>query len=597
MKRHALATLLLLVPLADSAHGQGLFNYTYEIKTIEGINSPNDDYAPALSKDRATLLLTSTRPAGSLGEADIFSANRTQGGYGTPVNPGSPLNTSGNDGAVAIAADGKTVVFSADDQADGKGSTDLYIAEIADGRITNIRNLGGTVNTSAWESQPAISGDGKTIWFASNRKGGYGKTDIWYTTLNGGNWSPPVNAGPMINTKKDERSPNITPDGGTLYFSSNGLSGFGGYDVFMAVREGAEWGQASNLGSLINSTKDELFFFAPSKHERFYFASGRDGGQGGLDIYYGTPNVFGDGMTRILVSVIDSTSGNPLPSVVNVIDEATGQTVATFTTNPQVKEYEQFLPAERKYRFQATIRDLPPRTASITTPFANEQGTATVKFGPISLAEFDLGRYNVPFFVTGYYRPNTRENLDGLYPLLEGPLSEAAYIERFRKGSKRYKDYIGYSQTIEGLFDGVKNSTLNEILPRFKTSMLPGEVLEIRVTGYADPKQFVGQYLEGEVVTFEDMAKAQHEVSQGDQIGNLELSGLRAWYSGHYLDQMLTASGNEDYRQLRSDGRVQFRYIGGGESRDGADRAAQRRIHIEIVRTGGASGGQEFDMK
>ncbi|MBL7986486.1 MAG: PD40 domain-containing protein [Chlorobi bacterium] len=597
MKRHTIATLLLLIAVAGLAHGQELFNYTYEIKTIEGINSPNDDYAPMLSKDRGSMLLTSNREAGSLGEADIFSANRTQGGYGTPVNPGSPLNTSGNDGAVSIAADGKTVVFSADDQADGKGSTDLYIAEIADGRIANIRNLGPLVNTSAWESQPTISGDGKTIWFSSNRKGGYGKTDIWYTTLTNGSWAAPANAGGMINTKKDERSPNITPDGGTLYFSSNGLSGFGGYDVFMAVREGAEWGQASNLGSLINSKKDEMFFFAPSKHERFYFASGRDGGQGGLDIYYGTPNVFGDGMTRILVSVIDSTTGAPLPSVVNVIDEATGQTVATFTTNPQVKEYEQFLPAERKYRFEATIRDLPPRTASITTPFANEQAVATVKFGSISLAEFDLGRYNVPFFVTGYYRPNTRQNLDGLYPLLEGPLSEATYIERFPKGSKRYKDYIGYSQTIEGLFDGVKHSVLNEILPRFKTSMLPGEVLEIRVSGYADPKQFVGQYLESESATFEDMAKTQHEVSQGDQIGNLELSGLRAWYSGHYLDQLLTASGNEDYRQLKSDGRVRFRYIGGGESRDGADRAAQRRIHIEIVRTGGASSGQEFDMK
>ncbi|MCE7933685.1 MAG: hypothetical protein DYG96_03730 [Chlorobi bacterium CHB2] len=597
MNRRTFATLFLLLGLAGSALGQELFNYTYEIRTIDAVNSAQDDYGPALSKDRGVLLLTSTRAEGTLGEADIFSASRVQGGYGTPVNPGSPLNSSGNDGAVAIAADGKTVVFSADDGADGKGSTDIYIAEIADGRITNIRNLGGSVNTSAWESQPSISSDGKTIWFASNRKGGYGKTDIWYTTLSGQQWSTPMNAGPMVNTKNDERSPSVTADAGTLYFSSNGHSGFGGYDVFMAVREGAEWGQASNLGSLINSKKDELFFFAPSKHERFYFASGRDGGQGGLDIYYGTPNVFGEGITRILVSVVDSTTGNPLPSVVEVIDEATGQTVATFATNPQVKEYEQFLPAERKYRFQATIRDLPPRSASITTPFANEQATATVKFGPISLAEFDLGRYNVPFFVTGYYRPNTRENLDGLYPLLEGPLGDATYIERFRKGSKRYKDYLSYSETIEGIFNEVTGTTLKEIVPRFKASMLPGEVLEVRITGYADPKQFVGKYLEDETVTFQDKAKTEYKISRGDQIGNLELSGLRAWYSGHHLDQMLAASGNEDYRQLKSDGRIQFRYIGGGESRDRADRAAQRRIHIEIVRTGGAGGGQEFDMK
>ncbi|MBK8911922.1 MAG: PD40 domain-containing protein [Chlorobi bacterium] len=175
MNRRTCATLFLLLGLAGSALGQELFNYTYEIRTIDAVNSAQDDYGPALSKDRGTLLLTSTRAEGTLGEADIFSASRVQGGYGTPVNPGSPLNSSGNDGAVAIAADGKTVVFSADDGPDGKGSTDLYIAEIADGRITNIRNLGEASTRRHGSRNPRSAATGKRFGLPATAKGDMAK--------------------------------------------------------------------------------------------------------------------------------------------------------------------------------------------------------------------------------------------------------------------------------------------------------------------------------------------------------------------------------------------------------------------------------------
>lgn len=602
MKHFYILAFIALAFATNRAGAQGLFSYNYDVISLGGqINSPENDYAPFLSVDRTSLYFTSYRDGNSLGEADIFLARRDGTGWAEPVNPGSPLNGEGNDGSFSITTDGRTVVFAADDRDDGFGDTDIYIAELADGRLTGVRNLGRTVNTKHWDSQPVITGDGQTIYFSSNRRDGTGGTDIYITHRNAdGTWSQAVNAGPEINTKKNERSPYLTPDGGALYFSSDGIAGFGGYDIFMSMREGNAWGQPANLGSLINSEDDELFFFAPSKTERFYFASSRRGGMGGLDLYYGTPNVFGDGMFRLSVSVLDSSTNAPLPGVVSIVDITSGDTISTFFTNTVADEYEQILPAGRRYRIVSRVRDQEPRTADITGGNANSEQDVIIRYGAFNLAEFDLGRYNIPFFVTGYYRPNTERNLEELFPMLKGMLSDASYIERFGKGTKRHNRYKGYAQKIDSLFSAVRSVSLEQVFPRFKQTAGADEVLEITITGYADPQQFVGDYVESDEITFEDKNGARHTLAQGERIGNLELSGLRAWHSARELDRIFTeaaANGHPEYRELMDAGKIRYRYIGGGESRGSNDYAAQRRIHISISRVGGDSRlATEFDV-
>ncbi len=597
-----LSMIVVLLAMVSSAGAQGLFKYDYEILTLgNGVNSSENDYAPSLSADRTSLFFTSYRSTSALGEADIWvSRGRSSRDWNQPVNPGSPMNGPGNDGSLSMTADGKMCVFASDDRSDGQGETDLYTADIVDGRISNITNMGPVVNSKYWESQPCISADGKSIYFISNRKGGRGGTDIYVTTRTGSTWGQPVNLGPTINTSKNERSPYVSGDGGILYFASNGIAGFGGYDIFMATKSGTDYDQPANLGSQINTGADEMFFFAPSKTEQFYFASSRNGGQGGLDIYAGTPNVFGNGMFRLVVSVLDSATRQPLSSVVSVVDMATMDTVATFTTNSAAKEYEQILPSDRQYRLSASVAGQSTKSENVTAGPPNSEQKVELLYAGLSVAEFNLGKYNVPFFVTGYYRPNTHKNLDELLELVDGPLAEATYIERFKKGSRKYNVYNTYADAIESILSTVVRSTTDDIVPKFRSTMQPGEVLEIAVTGYADPQPFVGTYVESESVSYVDGSNnTPATLEQGDRIQNRELSGLRAWYAGKELRGLLMAEstrGNKDFEQLLSDGRIVFRYVAGGESLDSKNLAAQRRIHIAMRITGGSRSGQSLEV-
>ncbi len=590
MKRTA-ALIILTVLSACSAYPQNFSGYPIVVRPLDSeINSAADEYAPFLTSDRSALFFTSYRKDGSRGEADIFHASRSGERWLKATGAGSGFNTPENDGALIILADGKSVLFAADKRGDGYGDTDLWFARLEGDMPSGLRNLGARINTQHWESQPAVSGDGKTIVFVSNRPGGYGGTDLWIATGDG--WGNFVGAIPLpagINTAGNECSPYLTADGGTLYFSSNGLSGYGGYDIWMTNMEHGSWSQPANLGPVINSDEDDMFFHAPEKDEEFYLASSRKGGYGGLDLYAGTPNVFGAGMFRLTVSVLDSVNRKPLPSIVTVFDMESGDALTAFATNSKVAEYSQLLPAARRYRVEARIRDYAPRVVETLQAATNTEGKLLLLFGPITIAEFDLGRYNVPFFVTGYYRPNTRENLRGLFMLLEGPLYGATYIERFRPQSKRHLQYQAYAETVEGIFQTVFTAGVEEIFPRFALQALPSEILEIRVTGYADPQPLIGKYLESEDATFVDLGGVSHTVSRGDVLDNLKLSGLRAWHAGNHLDRLFTAAaedGKKDYLELKKAGRIRYVFVGGDVSDDQTDYAAQRRIRITMSRTG-----------
>jgi hypothetical protein len=218
---------------------------------------------------------------------------------------------------------------------------------------------------------------------------------------------------------------------------------------------------------------------------------------------------------------------------------------------------------------------------------ANELHNADFLFSANRVAEFDLGRYNVPFFVTGYYRPNTAQNLENLMHDENSTLKEASYIERIARNSKAHKVYQRFATTVDSLFDLVYKRAVNDIFPRFIADSRADEVIEIVITGYADPQQFVGRYIEDGTHSFMDMRGAMHTVTPGSTIENLELSGLRASYCGELLDEMFKSSvamGRSDYNRLKSEGRIVYRFIGGGVSEDMNDYAVQRRIHISISR-------------
>lgn len=599
--RIVFGTVLLLANIAPVA-AQGFFRYTFTLTHMnEEINSPEHDYAPMLNNDGTSLYITSNRKEGSVGSADIYSIPRSGTEWGRTVNIGEPLNSSGDDGSPTFSDKGEFIIFASDGREGSVGKTDLYVGLIEGGNIVSVQNLGREVNSRGWDSQPILSADGQNLYFASDRSGGQGGTDIWVARLadirQDGTpvWGKPENLGSAINTAEDERSPFIGADGTTLYFASNGLEGFGGFDIYTSIMELGEWGEPVNLGRPINSQDDEMFFSASPVGRSFFFSSTRRGGTGKLDIYSGSPNVFGTGLFHVTFNVVDSTD-RPLPSVITVFDPATNDTVATLITSLGQLDYVQHLPAGRRYRVTATVPGRPSRTVEIEPGGANETRRLRLSFNAFTVAEFDLAKYNIPFFVSGYYRPNISSNLEALFGLRQGRLKKATYIEQFPPGSRKHREYRAYARIVDTVFGSIYRQAVDEIFPRFQREAMSDEVLEIRVIGLADPQPFVGTYYDDETASFVDTTGTEHIVKKGDQLTNFELSGLRAWYSAQLLDRLFglaTQEGKMEYSELKGAGKIRLKIIGGSTATGGTNYEAQRRISINIVRTNGAS---EFDL-
>ncbi len=590
---------LLLPLLGGRSAAQGFFEYDYEIRTLTGeINSGANDYAPVENSAGDRLFFTSYRSEGSIGEADIFQMSRPSNSPDAPwarlLNPGSPFNTEKNDGSVALFREDRLIIFATEGRADGVGSTDLFVGRVENGRVSSIRSLGATINTKHWESQPAITPDESRLYFISDRPGGEGEEDIWMATKTGEDsegfplWSTPVNLGPSVNTEGGERSPTVTLDGATLYFASDGLPGFGGYDIYMTTLRQGVWSVPANLGSIINSDEDDLFFFAPRNDHPFYFASSRGGGRGELDIYSGTPNVFGAGLFQLKLSMTDN-KGNPVAGTALVIDTESGDTIARVLTTTGRNDYTLQLPANRSYRVVGQSAGM-TQEKSLPPGGPGENREVDFRFGGISLERIDLSDYTIPFFVTGYYRPNTAENLEELFGLRDGILKPAGYIEEFSRGSNTHRQYTEWGNDVEAMFSTVRSALLSNIIPRFQATAGPGDVLEIQVTGYTDPQPFEGIYYD-ETATFFRGGRPM-EVAKGATITNLELSGLRAYFTTLHLNAFLGEGSSEDaelFRRLRNQGRLRFVPIAGDVATDsrGTPFATQRRITVVVDVVGG----------
>lgn len=196
------------------------------------LNQFQRQYFPALTADGNTLYFTARQGDG---DENLYSSSRAHklAPWDPPVPLPSPIQTSGNEGTSTISGDGKRLIFTACDREDGLGSCDLYVSDWTETGWSVPQNLGSEVNSPQWDSQPTLSADGKRLFFVSDRSGGLGKKDIWWSQQRvDGSWSRAQNAGLRINTSRDELSPFLHPNTQILMFSSNGWPGLGGYDLF-----------------------------------------------------------------------------------------------------------------------------------------------------------------------------------------------------------------------------------------------------------------------------------------------------------------------------------------------------------------------------
>lgn len=223
------------------------------------INTDKDEYYPKLTADNASIIFTRKEN----NQENFYESFLVEGKWTEAVKLPEPVNSARfNEGAHCISPDGKYLFFTGCNRPDGLGSCDLYVSKKENGNWSEPFNLGRGINTRGWESQPAISADGKTLYFVSNRAGGQGSYDIWKAELEAdGKWSAPQNLGPDINSPFDEGAPYLHADNKTLYFSSNGWPGFGKNDIYKSVIDkDGKWSKPENLGPAINNYLDQRSF-------------------------------------------------------------------------------------------------------------------------------------------------------------------------------------------------------------------------------------------------------------------------------------------------------------------------------------------------
>lgn len=293
----------------------------YQVESIRRLNSRQSDFAPFIAPDDPSqIFFTSMRQAGSKrrqlnritgqGASQIYSARQDSRGDWQDsellLEPDPTANWE--DGTLSVTSDGRDAFFTrCRYETTGPMGAEIW----------NVKRMGGRwgeavkVNLgpdSLIFAHPAISPDGNTLYFVSDMPGGFGGKDLWMTTRSGDNWSIPINMGPDINTAGDEMFPYIRQDG-TLYFSSNGHPGFGGLDIFRAVKLDEERWQVSNMGQPINSMADDFGITFHRGREAGFFSSSRDNSRGIDNIFtFALPVI-----QPVVTGNIDTGNNEPLP--------------------------------------------------------------------------------------------------------------------------------------------------------------------------------------------------------------------------------------------------------------------------------------------
>lgn len=255
------------------------------------INSIANEYWPCISIDDSVLVFTRLMSDVTPPHEDFYQSSKQRNGGWSEAIPLSELNTTDNEGAQSVTADGKLLFFTACGRNDSFGSCDIYYSRNINGKWLKPVNAGAKVNSTAWDSQPSVAANGKYLYFSSNRKGGKGAKDIWRCKLHGFSKKgvlisgTPENLGDSINTSGNEISPFIHPDEESLYFASDTWDGLGKTDIFLSqFKPDSCWSKARNIGYPINSYRNEQGFIVSANGRTAYYASDRKGSDG-VDIY------------------------------------------------------------------------------------------------------------------------------------------------------------------------------------------------------------------------------------------------------------------------------------------------------------------------
>jgi outer membrane protein OmpA-like peptidoglycan-associated protein/tetratricopeptide (TPR) repeat protein len=393
------------------------------------INTSFPDYAPVISADESVLIYTSRRDNTTGGERDtdgeffedIYESVKTYNKWEQSKQLSNLINTDTHDACVALSPDGMELIMYRVSPSDGG---DLFISNLKNNDWVSPKRLAKTINTNYWEPSASITSDEKTLFFTSNKKGGFGGTDIYMSKLlANGEFGPAINLGPEINTPEDDDAPFIHPDSKTLYFSSKGHDGIGGFDIFVCtidVETAKLTSKPKNIGYPINTAGDDIYFTWSADGKRAYFASERDGGFGDKDIYMLEREEVKVALTLIKGQIVTCDTKSPVASTIQVTDLATQKIVGVYNSNPITGKYTVLLPAGKNYAIAVDAPGYLFYSKNIDIPNQEDyiELVDSVCMNPIQVGKAIILR-NVFFDVNKYtLRPESVNELDKLVTIL-----------------------------------------------------------------------------------------------------------------------------------------------------------------------------------
>jgi len=328
-------------------------SYVFAPKNLgDSVNSASSEYYPSVTVTDDALVFT--RRTGNAREDFLLSAITNKDSFNKAAALDGDINLEPRKGAITVSQDGDWLFFAADIAGAGLGDFDIYKSIYTPAGWSEQENLGDSINTDFWESSPAISPDKRALYFSSNRPGGYGGKDLYVSYLKpNGRWTEAVNMGPTINTAGDELAPFIHADNQTLYFTSDGLPGYGGSDLFVLKKlPNGKWGTPENMGYPINTIENEGSLAVAADGYTAYYASDREDSRGGLDIYSFTLPAHARPFKTIYVKgvVTDLISKKGLPANLELTDNASGTLINKVQTD-ELGHYFITLPEGKDYTF------------------------------------------------------------------------------------------------------------------------------------------------------------------------------------------------------------------------------------------------------
>jgi outer membrane protein OmpA-like peptidoglycan-associated protein len=344
------------------------------------VNSSFNEYSPIISADGNMLIFTSNRGESAKGNLeDIYVSYKSGNSWSEPKKISTNINTEYNDAAASLSPDGKTLFLYNEE-----GAGDIYTSTRDGENWSKPEPLNKNINTSLyWETCASLSPDGKKLYFASNRPDGYGELDIYVSSLDSkGEWGKATNLGPVINTHGNDDSPYIHYDGVTLYFSSDGHPRLGNSDIFTTVLQNGKWTKPENIGYPINSWEYDGFFSISPDKKTAYYATVKEGGYGGADIYsikflepkfkpkpkpvvVAAPKKVKKNedfidpriqklrdekvVTILRGKVIDEVDASPLEATITLVDNETNTILSKITSDPETGDFELVIPHGGNY--------------------------------------------------------------------------------------------------------------------------------------------------------------------------------------------------------------------------------------------------------